>query len=71
MAFSDWEFLPQRFKTIAVGKSTLSSIELYQISRTSSETTKAVATFKETTNCKTPFTTAKVLLLVLPFQIVH
>ena len=71
MAFSVWEFLSQRFKTIAVGKSTLPSIEFYQISRTSSETAKAIATFKETTNCKTPFTTTKVLLLLLPFQIVH
>ena len=59
MAFSDWQFLPQRFKDICCwkidcGKHYRLSKYFYQISETPIGTAKAIATFKETTNCKIP-----------------
>ena len=59
MAFSDWEFLPQRFKNICYwkidcGKHYRLSKYFIKFPRTSSGTAKAIATFKETTNCKIP-----------------
>ena len=57
MAFSDWEFLPQRFKNICYWKIDCGKhyrLSKYFIPRTSSRTGKAIATFKETTNCKIP-----------------
>ena len=59
MAFSDWEFLPQRFKNICYwkidcGKHYRLSKYFIKFPRTSSGTDKAIATFKETTNCKIP-----------------
>ena len=58
-AFSDWELLPQRFKNICYwkiycGKHYRVSKYFIKFSRTSSRTAKAIATFKETTNCKIP-----------------
>ena len=57
MAFSDWELLPQRFKNICYwkiycGKHYRVSKYFIKFPRTSSRTAKAIATFKETTNCK-------------------
>ena len=57
MAFSDWEFLPQRFKNICYwkidcGKHYRLSKYFIKFQRTLSGTAKAIATFKETTNCK-------------------
>ena len=59
MAFSDWEFLPQRFKNICHSK--IDCVKYYRLSkyfitfpRTPSGTAKAVVTFKETSNCKIP-----------------
>ena len=59
MAFSDWEFLPQRLKNICCSK--IDCGKYYRLSkyfikfpRTPSGTAKAIATFKETTNCKIP-----------------
>ena len=59
MAFSDWEFLPQRFKNICYwkidcGKHYRLSKYFIKFPRTPSGTAKAIATFKETTNCKIP-----------------
>ena len=59
MAFSDCEFLPQRFKNICCwkidcGKHYRLSKFFIELPRTPSGTAKAVATFKETTNCKIP-----------------
>ena len=59
MAFSDWKFLPQRFKKICYwkidcGKHNLPSKYFIKFPRISSGTAKAIATFKETTNCKIP-----------------
>ena len=59
IAFSDWEFLPQRFKNICYwkidcGKHYRLSKYFIKFPRTSSGTDKAIATFKETTNCKIP-----------------
>ena len=59
MAFSDCEFLTQRFKNICYWK--IDCAKHYRVSkyvikfpRISSGTAKAIATFKETTNCKIP-----------------
>ena len=58
--FSDWQFLvPQRFKNICYWKIDCSKhycLPKYFIKfpRTSSGTARAIATFKETTNCKIP-----------------
>ena len=57
MAFSDWEFLPQCFKNICYrkvdcGKHCRLSKYFIKLPGTSSGTAKAIATFKETTNCK-------------------
>ena len=57
MAFSDWEFLPQRFKNICYwkidcGKHYRLLKYFIKFSRTSSGTAKAIALFKETANCK-------------------
>ena len=57
MVLSDWEFLPQRFKNICYWKIDCGKhyrLSKYFIPRTSSRTGKAIATFKETTNCKIP-----------------
>ena len=59
MAFSDWEFLLQRFKNICYwkidcGKHYRLSKYFIKFSRTSSGTAKAIASFKETANCKIP-----------------
>ena len=59
MTFSDWEFLPQCFKNICYwkidcGKHYRLSKYFIKFPRTSSGTAKAIATFKETTNCKIP-----------------
>ena len=59
MVFSDWEFLPQRFKNISCwkidcGKHYRLSKYFIQFPKTPSRTAKAIATFKETTNCKIP-----------------
>ena len=59
MAFSDWELLPQHFKTICYckidcGKHYHLSKYFIKFPRTSSGTAKAIATFKETTKCKIP-----------------
>ena len=59
MAFSNWEFLPQRFKNILYwkidcGKHYRLSKYFIKFPRTSSGTAKAIATFKETTNYKIP-----------------
>ena len=59
MAFSDWEFQPQRFKNICYqkiycGKHYRLQKYFLRFPRTSSGTAKAIATFKETTNCKIP-----------------
>ena len=59
MAFNDWEFLPQRFKNICYwkidcGKHYRLSKYFIKFPRTPSGTAKAIATFKETTNCKIP-----------------
>ena len=67
MAFSDWEFLQQRFKNICCSK--INCGKHYRLSkyfikfpRTPSRTTKAIATFKETTNWK------KFLVLSVKFR---
>ena len=67
MAFSDWEFLQQRFKNICCskincGKHYRLSKYFIKFSRTLSRTTKAIATFKEITNCK------KFLVLSVKFR---
>ena len=59
MAFSDWEFLPQRFKNICYwkidcGKHYHLSKYFIKFPKTSSGTAKAITTFKETTKCKIP-----------------
>ena len=59
MTFSNWEYLPQYFKTFAVGKSAAVSIIVYRnilsnFWKPPSGTAKAIAIFKETTNCKIP-----------------
>ena len=59
IAFSDWEFLPQRFKNICYwkidcGKHYRLSKYFIKFPRTSSGTAKAIATLKETTDCKIP-----------------
>ena len=59
MAFSDWEFLTQRFKNICywkIDRGKHYSLWKYFIKfpRTSSGTAKTIPTFKETTNCKIP-----------------
>ena len=59
MTFSNWEYLPQHFKTFAVGKSAAVSIIVYRNILSNfweppSGTDKAIAIFKETTNCKIP-----------------
>ena len=66
MAFSDWELLPQCLKNICCRKidcskhyksfrAEISRLSKYFIKfpKTSSGTAKAIAKFKETTNCKT------------------
>ena len=57
MAFSDWKFLPQRFKNICYWK--IDCRKHYRLAkyfikfpRTSTRTAKAIASFKETTNCE-------------------
>ena len=59
MTFSNCKYLPQHFKTFAVGKSTAVSIIVYRnilsnFWETPTGTAKAIATFKENTNCKIP-----------------
>ena len=55
MTFSDSEPLPQRLKNICcwqIGKHHRLSKYFIKFPRTPSGTAKAIATFKETTNCK-------------------
>ena len=57
MAFSEWEFVPQRFKNICCskidcGKHYRLSEYFIKFPRTRSGKAKAIATFKETTHCK-------------------
>ena len=59
MAFSDWEFLPQRFENICCwkidcGKHYRLWKYFIKFPRTPSGTAKVIATFKETTNCRIP-----------------
>ena len=59
MTFSDWEFLPQRFKNICCckidcGKHYRLSKDFIKFPKTPRGTAKAIATFKETGNCKIP-----------------
>ena len=59
MAFSDEEFLTQHLENICYwkidcGKHYRLSKYFIEFPRTSSGTAKAIATFKETTNCKIP-----------------
>ena len=66
MAFSDWEFLPQRLKKICCsnidcGKHYRLSKYFIKFPRTASGTAKAIATFKETTNCKIPQAVGEIL----------
>ena len=59
MALSDWQYLTQRFKNICCWK--IDCVKHYslskyfiKLSRNSSGTATAIATFKETANCKIP-----------------